>query len=92
MRFQAAYRTLTPADGRAPCIVTRTLLVAFRGAAFEGSEMQQCGDCLKIYDESESAGCPYCSDDGDEYTHVIVFDKDQGVAKSVPKGEAHLYH
>ena len=24
--------------------------------------MQQCGDCLKIYDESEYAHCPYCDD------------------------------
>ena len=31
----------------------------------EGINMQQCGDCLKIYDESESARCPFCSDDDD---------------------------
>lgn len=53
--------------------------------------MQQCGDCLKVYDESESARCPYCSGDEDEYTHLIVFDRAEGIAKSVPKEEAHLY-
>jgi len=53
--------------------------------------VQQCGDCLKVYDESEYAGCPYCSDDGDDYTHVIVFDKEAGEAKSVPREDAHLY-
>ncbi len=31
----------------------------------EGTNMQQCGDCLKIYDESEYAHCPFCSDDED---------------------------
>ena len=25
--------------------------------------MQQCGDCLKVYDESENIGCPFCSDE-----------------------------
>jgi len=25
--------------------------------------MQQCGDCLKVYDESEYTHCPYCDDD-----------------------------
>jgi recombinational DNA repair protein RecR len=53
--------------------------------------MQQCGDCLKVFDESEHARCPYCSDEEDDYTHVIVFDRAAGVAKSVPKDEAHLY-
>ena len=24
--------------------------------------MQQCGDCLKVYDESEFTHCPYCDD------------------------------
>lgn len=53
--------------------------------------MQQCGDCLKVYDESEDAHCPFCWEPEDDYTHVIVFDHDAGVAKSVPKEEAHLY-
>ena len=22
--------------------------------------MQQCGDCGRVYDESEYSGCPYC--------------------------------
>ena len=35
------------------------------GKATEEINMQQCGDCLKIYDESESARCPFCSDDDD---------------------------
>lgn len=56
-----------------------------------GKEMQMCGNCMKVYDESEYAKCPFCSDDKDEYTHVIVFDRDDGVAKSVPKENAHLY-
>lgn len=53
--------------------------------------MQMCGECMKVYDESEYAKCPYCYRDKDEYTHVIVFDKKAGIAKSVPKEEAHLY-
>lgn len=53
--------------------------------------MQMCGDCMKVYDESEYTKCPFCSDDKDEYTHVIVFDKKAGIAKSVPKEDAHLY-
>lgn len=54
--------------------------------------MQQCGECGDIYDESESAGCPSCDDDdGDDYTHVIVSDRDTGEAKVVPRDEAHLY-
>ena len=31
--------------------------------------MQQCGDCLKVYDESEYTQCPFCdeeeNDEGD---------------------------
>ena len=53
--------------------------------------MQQCGDCLKVYDESENAHCPFCSGGGDDYTHVIIWDKDAGEAKTVPKEDAHLY-
>ena len=29
--------------------------------------MQQCGDCLKAYDESEYTHCPYCEDDDGWY-------------------------
>ena len=33
--------------------------------------MQQCGDCLRVYDESEYCHCPYCAgildDDFDDY-------------------------
>ena len=57
----------------------------------ECEKMQMCGNCMKVYDESEYAKCPFCCNDKDEYTHVIVFDKDAGVAKSVPKKDAHLY-
>lgn len=53
--------------------------------------MQQYGDCLKIYDESENTRCPCCSDDKEVYTHVIVFDKKEGIAKSVLKEDAYLY-
>lgn len=53
--------------------------------------MQMCGNCMKVYDESEYAKCPFCSNDKNQYTHVIVFDKEAGIAKSVPKEEAHLY-
>jgi DnaJ-class molecular chaperone len=28
-----------------------------------GAIMQQCGDCLKVYDESENVDCPFCSDE-----------------------------
>jgi predicted amidophosphoribosyltransferase len=48
-------------------------------------EMQMCGNCMKVYDESEYARCPFCSKNKDEYTHVSVFDKKAGVAKSLPK-------
>jgi hypothetical protein len=53
--------------------------------------MQQCGDCLKIYDESEDSKCPFCFEDDDDYTHVVVFDRSKGEAVVVPKDEAHLY-
>lgn len=53
--------------------------------------MQQCDNCLKIYDESDYAKCPYCNDADDDNTYVIVYDKEAGEAKSVPKSEAHLY-
>lgn len=33
--------------------------------------MQQCGDCLKVYDESENIGCPFCSDESDEKGHSL---------------------
>ena len=35
--------------------------------------MQQCGDCLKVYDESEDAFCPFCANDetGDSYDDVL---------------------
>jgi hypothetical protein len=53
--------------------------------------MQQCGHCLKIYDESEDAHCPFCFEDDERPTLSIVFDKVAGVAKVVPKEDAHLY-
>ena len=53
--------------------------------------MQMCGFCQQIYDEAESMGCPTCENVEEDYTHVIVFDKDECVAKSVPKEDAHLY-
>jgi hypothetical protein len=46
---------------------------------------------MKVYDESEYAKCPFCSVDKNKYIHVIVFDKEAGIAKSVPKEDAHLY-
>jgi hypothetical protein len=46
---------------------------------------------MKVYDESEYARCPYSTNAKKEHTHVIVFDKKAGVAKSVPKEDAHLY-
>ena len=56
--------------------------------------MQMCGDCGKIYDESEYSKCPHChgfgyADEGDE---VIVYDKKEGRAKIVPKKDAYLYN
>ena len=55
--------------------------------------MQQCPDCGRVYDESDYAGCPYCDgyDDGIDHDNVIVYDREAGEAKVVPKSEAHLY-
>ena len=53
--------------------------------------MQMCGNCSKVYDESEYTKCPFCTKEKDTYTHVIVFDNKAGSAKSVPKEKAHLY-
>lgn len=53
--------------------------------------MQMCGECMKVYDESEYTKCPFCYKEKDEYTHVIVYDKEAGIAKSVAKEDAHLY-
>jgi len=51
--------------------------------------MQMCGECMKVYDESEYAKCSFCYKEKDEYMHVIVYDKEAGIAKSVPKEEVH---
>lgn len=51
-----------------------------------------CGNCNKVYDESEYAKCPFCSKKKCESTHVIVFDKREGVTKTVPREEAHLHN
>lgn len=54
--------------------------------------MQQCPECNRMYDESESALCPYCYyDDGLDHENVIVYDKKEKKAKVVPISEAHLY-
>ena len=45
--------------------------------------MKQCGTCLKIYDESEYACCPYCEgllyDDDDDFEddEIEMYDKDE---------------
>ncbi len=39
--------------------------------------MQQCGDCGKIYDESEYASCPYCN--GEEFCDDIDEDSSEEV-------------
>lgn len=52
--------------------------------------MQMCGECMQVYDESEYAKCPYCSDD-EQPKYVIIYDKKAGIAKSVPEEEAYLY-
>lgn len=49
--------------------------------------MQMCGNCMKVYDESEYAKCPFCSDDKDKNMNVIFFNEDTGGAKLVPKSE-----
>ena len=59
--------------------------------AREVTQMQMCGNCGKVYDESEYSKCPFCHRNKHEYSHVIVYDKKEGKAKSVPKEEAHLY-
>ncbi len=46
---------------------------------------------MAVYDESDYSKCPFCSDDKDEYTHVIVFDKKAGIAKSVSKEDPYVY-
>lgn len=55
--------------------------------------MQMCGDCGKVYDESEYSRCPYChgwvDDDREEY--AIIKDLSDGQVKSVPKKDLHLY-
>ncbi len=45
--------------------------------------MQQCPDCGRIYDESESATCPFCYDFDDRETYHIVYDHDKGEALSL---------
>lgn len=42
--------------------------------------MQMCPECDRIYDESESAGCPYCCGYDERPTHHIVYDSDLGKA------------
>lgn len=54
--------------------------------------MQMCGECMKVYDESEYAKCPFCYKDKNKETHVIVFDKKAGIVKIVPREESHLYN
>lgn len=54
--------------------------------------MQMCPNCDKVYDESEYAKCPRCHPDRKKEQTVIVFDKRDGKAKSVPKSEAHKYN
>ena len=39
--------------------------------------MQQCGDCLIAYDESEYAYCPLCSDDEGEGHSLSSFECDE---------------
>lgn len=43
--------------------------------------MQMCGNCGKVYDESEYSKCPFCHRNKREYSHVIVYDKKEGRAK-----------
>lgn len=57
--------------------------------------MQMCGDCGKVYDESEYSKCPYCHGFGyesDEEPMVIVYDRDKKEAITVPKSEAYKYN
>ena len=46
--------------------------------------MQQCGDCLKVYDESENIECPYCEDedsDEEELESMIPCPECEGTGK-----------
>ena len=55
--------------------------------------MQMCPFCGEVYDESEYVGCPSCHpDNDDETTMVIVYDREEGRAKAVPKSEADKYN
>lgn len=49
--------------------------------------MQTCGECGKVYDESEYAKCPYCY--GDDYGTMIhiVFDDAAGEVKELTDEE-----
>lgn len=53
--------------------------------------MQVCPECERVYDESEDCECPYCHAGGEDYSHVIVYDREKGEAIVVPREEAHLY-
>lgn len=49
--------------------------------------MQMCPECGRVYDESESAGCPYCYDHDDGPTYYIVYDSERGEALSLTAEE-----
>lgn len=55
--------------------------------------MQMCPDCGRVYDESEYSKCPYCHRNGNFDTdYVIVYDRDEHRAKTVPATEAEKYN
>lgn len=43
--------------------------------------MQMCGECMSVYDESESAGCPYCREEQEDVL-IIYTDEETGEVKT----------
>ncbi len=55
--------------------------------------MQMCPECDKVYDESEYSRCPYCHPYEDSREKMyIVYDRDEGRAKTVPASEVEKYN
>lgn len=54
--------------------------------------MQMCMDCGSVYDESEYCKCPFCNNEDVEERLYIVYDRDEGSAKTVPECEKEKYN
>lgn len=49
--------------------------------------MQTCPQCDRVYDESESVGCPYRNDQNDCPTYHTIHDFKRGEALELPDDE-----